>query len=309
MTTVHIPGAKLGVVQFMAYPATMKGEGPILDSFRALCADPTWEVLEVTWVKDAHTRLEAIRMAADARKTIAYGAQPRLLSQKLDLNSADPEARARAVAEIKAAIDEAVVWNAVGCAFLSGKDPGPEGRADARKRLVDSINEICAYAATVDPDLRIVLETFDRQPYGKNALIGPTSEAVEVCRAVRQHHPQFGIMLDLSHLPLLEETPDDAISTAGDCLVHAHFGNCVMKNPKNPYYGDEHPTFGCRDGENDVDQLVDYIQALRQSGYLDLESPRILTLEVKPMGAETPEGVLSHSKDVIRRAAEKLHVH
>ncbi len=308
MSTVHIPGAKLGVVQFMAYPTTMKGEGPVLDSLRALCSDPTWEVLEITWIKDPRVRLDAIRLVADHHKTIAYGAQPRLLSQKLDLNSADPEARARAVAEIKAAIDEAAVWNAVGCAFLSGKDPGPEGRPDARKRLIDSINQICHYAETVDPHMRIVLEVFDRQPYGKNALIGPTREAVEVCQAVRQHHPQFGIMLDLSHLPLQEESPREAIATAGDCLVHAHFGNCVMKNAKNPFYGDEHPTFGCVDGENDADQLVDYIAALTASGYLDPAAPRILTLEVKPMGQETPEGVLTHSKDVIRRAAERLRV-
>lgn len=307
MSTLTIPGARLGVVHFMAYPSTMKGEGPVLESLSALCADPTWEVLEVTWIKDPHTRRDAIRMVADAHKKVAYGAQPRLLSQKLDLNSADPAARARAVAEIKAAIDEAAVWNALGCAFLSGRDPGPEGRPDARKRLVDSIMEICEYARSVDPHMNIVLEVFDRQPFGKNALIGPTAEAVEVCQAVREHHERFGIMLDLSHLPLQEETAEAAVRTAGDCLVHAHFGNCVMKNPHNPFYGDEHPTFGCADGENGVEQLVEYLQVLRRFGYLDPDSPRILTLEVKPMGEETPEGVLEHSKGVLSKAIERLN--
>ena len=300
--------AKLGIVQFMAYPQTMKGEGPILDSFRALAADDFWQVLEITWIKDPATRTEAMKMVKDAGKIVAYGAQPRLLSQKLDLNSADAAMRQRAVDEVKAAVDEAALWGAVGCAFLSGKDPGPDGRADAHDRLVDSIVQICGHAKNVDPGLKIVMEVFDRQPYGKAALIGPTSEAVEICRRVRTDHPGFGIMLDLSHLPLQEETAADAITTAGDCLVHAHFGNCVMKNPKNPFYGDEHPTFGCIDGENDESELVLYLEALKNGGYLSKSNPRILTLEVKPMGDETPAGVIAHSKDVIRRAWDRLNL-
>jgi len=85
-----------GIVQFMAFPATMKGEGPVLESYHAILADDYFEVIEVTWIKDAAVRAQAKALLASAGVEVKYGAQPRLLTQKLDLNSPDAEVRARA---------------------------------------------------------------------------------------------------------------------------------------------------------------------------------------------------------------------
>jgi sugar phosphate isomerase/epimerase len=293
---------KVGIVHFMAYPQTMKGEGPCLETIAQLAGDDFWDVLEITWIKDPAARKEAIKVVADAGKKVAYGAQPRLLSQQLNLNATDTADRKRAIDEIKASIDEATEWDAAGCAFLSGKDPGDEGREEAKRLLVDSINQICQYGQSVNPGLLIVMETFDRMQCGKNALIGPTVEAVEVAAQVRQSFPGFGIMLDLSHLPMLGEKPADAIAAAGDYLVHTHFGNCVIKNPENVYYGDEHPGFGESDSENNTPELVDYLSQLIKSGYLKAGEPKTCTLEVKPAGSDTSEGIIAASKKVIEAA-------
>ncbi|MCD8141582.1 MAG: hypothetical protein LUE17_17755 [Planctomycetaceae bacterium] len=47
---------RVGIVNFMAFPATMKGEGPILDATRAICRDDYFDVIEVTWITDPALR-------------------------------------------------------------------------------------------------------------------------------------------------------------------------------------------------------------------------------------------------------------
>jgi len=102
-------------------------------------------------------------------------------------------------------VDEAYEIGAKSLAFLSGKDPGEGERDQAFKLLISSINEICEYAKSKG-DLRIALEIFDRE-IDKKCLIGPANEAKMVAEEVRKEFDNFGLMVDLSHLPLLKETP------------------------------------------------------------------------------------------------------
>src|SRR5664280_2033468 len=96
-----------GMVHFMAFPATIKGEGPILETCRQILADPYFEIIEISWIKDPAVRAQAKAMIVSAGVEAKYGGQPRLLTQKLDINSADEAMRQRAVAEIKHAVDDA----------------------------------------------------------------------------------------------------------------------------------------------------------------------------------------------------------
>src|SRR5256885_15598577 len=84
-----------------------KGEGPILETCRQILADDYFGVIEISWIKDPAVRAQVKTMIASAGVEAKYGAQPRLLTQKLDLNSADETMRQRAVDEIKSAVDEA----------------------------------------------------------------------------------------------------------------------------------------------------------------------------------------------------------
>ena len=45
-----------GIVHFMAFPATMKGEGPVLETCRQILADEFFEVIEISWIKDLAIR-------------------------------------------------------------------------------------------------------------------------------------------------------------------------------------------------------------------------------------------------------------
>ena len=290
--------ARIGIVHFMAYPACGGGDGPILESLTALAGDPLFEVLEVTRMNDPSTRKKARALAEAKGIELCFGAQPILLGGGLDLNHHDAPTRAKAVEAVKGAIDQAAELGCQGVAVLSGKVS--EDVSDAIVRLVDSLNHVCAYGES--KGIRLVLESFDQVPYGKNCLIGPTADAVTVSHAVRNEYPDFGIMLDLSHLPLQGETPNRAIKTAGHHLVHAHMGNCAMDDPGHDAYGDNHPRFGAPGTRNDVPQLADYLKVLLHERYLSKEHRRILSFEVKPMAGESSEEIIEESKRKLEEA-------
>jgi len=245
---------KVGLIHFMAYPETMKGEGPILETLQKIAEDDFFTAVEVSWIKDAKVRQKAKKLLEVSHLTVAYGAQPRLLVKKLNLNSLDEEERQEAVDEVKAGVDEAYEIGAKGLAFLSGKDPGERERDQAFKLFISSTKEICDYTKSKG-DLRIVLEIFDRE-IDKKCLIGPAKDARMVAEEVRKEFDNFGLLVDLSHLPLLNETPTQAIMPIKDYLVHAHMGNCILQDKEHPGYGDQHPRFGIKGGENDVKELT-----------------------------------------------------
>ncbi|HUT33817.1 MAG TPA: TIM barrel protein [Planctomycetota bacterium] len=293
--------ARPGIIHFMLWPQTMGGEGPIAETIKRLAADADFEAIEVTRINDPTARAHVRATLETARMTVAFGAQPILLGGKLDLNAPGDADRAAAIEAVQQAIDQAAELGAVGLAVLSGPDPGEAGRKVATDRLVDSLKWLSDYAARTG-NLPIVLETFDRVPFGKNCLIGPNAEAAEVARRVRRDFPSFGLMIDLSHLPLQGETPQQAAAATREFLVHAHMGNCVMRDPPHEAYGDNHPRFGVPGGENDVAELADYLRALLDAGFLSHARRPILSFEVKPLKGESVEALVAGSKRTLAAA-------
>ncbi len=293
---------KVGLVHFMAFPQTLKGEGPVLETLEKVLSDDFFDVIEITTIKDQEVRQKAKRMLETSKITVTYGGQPVQLVNRLNINSFDAAERAMAVDRCKACIDEAADMGAIGAAFLSGPHPGPEKRKEATEIVFDSLSQLCAHAAKLG-DIKVVVETFDFD-IDKKALIGPNAEAAALSARLRAKHKNFGLMLDLSHLPLQHETIDEALNAAKDHLVHAHMGNCVMRDKNHPAYGDQHPRFGLPGGENDVPQVAEYIRTLIKVGYLKEGNPRILSFEVKPMADESSEVVLANAKRTLRDAWE-----
>ncbi len=109
-------------------------------------------------------------------------------------------------------------------------------------------------------------------------------------------------MIDLSHIPLQHERPAETVRNTSAHIVHAHMGNCVMRDPGHVAYGDEHPRFGCQGGENGADELTEYLQALLDTGYLHHGGAQVLSFEVKPMPDEQPDELLSHSFQTLQDA-------
>jgi len=291
----------VGILHFMAFPTVTKGEGPVMETLRTICDDDYFQAVEVTQIKDASVRKSAIEAVRKAEMKVAFGAQPILLGGGLNLNATEPGERQKALDAVVGCLAEAREWPSTGLAVLSGKYPGAEQHDLAMALLVASLKEICERARE-DTDMLILLETFDRVSYGKNCLIGPTEEAALIADKVYPYFPSFGLLLDLSHLPLLDEAGEDAIKAAAPYLRHAHIGNCIKKDAQHPAYGDNHPVMGTPGGEVGVDELAAFLKALMETGYIREGGHNIVSFEVKPFGEQTSDEVITQSKAMLDAA-------
>ena len=292
---------KTGIIHFMAFPQTMKGEGPILETLEEIVNDEFFSAVEISWIKDDKVREEAKKLLETSGMTVAYGAQPRLLTQNLDISSTDEATRKRALDELKSAIEEAEYMGAVGVAFLAGKDPGPEKRELAKDALVKSICELCDYAK-VHGNLRVELEVFDVD-IEKSSLVGPSIVAREIAQRIKKEQKDnFGLLIDLSHFPIQYESIRDAVYTTAGYVTHIHLGNCIMRDKSHPGYGDQHPRFGIKGGENGVKEIRDFLRALFDVGFFDADEKPIVSFEVKPLPGENPKAVIANAKRALIEA-------
>lgn len=290
---------KPGLIHFMAYPECMKGDGPIEETIRKIALDDYFDAIEVTWIKDGETRKKVKKMLETSHLTVGYGAQPRLLTTGYNINDLNEEGRLTALASLKAGIDEAYELGAKGLGFLSGKYP-EDRKEEAYAALIRSTKELCAYAKSRG-DLNILLEVFDYD-VDKKSIIGPAPLAKRFSEDIRRDYDNFGLMVDLSHIPMLHETIEESLAPVKEYILHAHMGNCVIKDSSLPGYGDQHPRFGFPNSENDVEELAAYLRILLDIGFLNKKDRPIVSFEVKPFGDEDPDLVVANAKRVLNLA-------
>src|SRR5664280_2775193 len=294
-----------GIIHFMAFPSTMKGEGPILETCHQILADEFFEVIEISWIKDPAVRAKVKSLLASAGVEVKYGGQPRLLTQKLDLNSGDEAMRQRAVDEIKRAVEDAAEMGIKDVGLLSGSDVAPAERPAAMDRLENSLVQLCRHAAGFG--CNIVLEVFDRD-IDKKCLIGPANVAREISERVKRSCPNFGLMVDLSHIPLLGESPAQALQPVRDHVAHIHIGNAYFKDRQDPAWGDQHPRFGYPGSANAVPEIVAFLRVLFQIGYLkaDGSARGNVSFEIKSLPGEDSAIMIAAAKRKLGEAWAQL---
>jgi sugar phosphate isomerase/epimerase len=290
---------RVGLVHFMAFPTTIKGEGPIYETIKKVALDEYFTAIEITTIKDKDERQRVKQMLETSHMSYTYGAQPRLLTTGLNINDLNEEGRQKALANLKEGIDEAYEIGASAFAFLSGKYEEAT-KEESYQALIKSTDEICSYVKSKG-NMRVALEVFDYD-VDKKSLVGPADLALRYAKEIRQKHDHFGLMVDLSHIPLIHETIEESLLPVKDYIIHAHIGNCVVKSADMPGYGDVHPRFGFPGGENDVEQVVDYLRVLLDIGFLNDRKPPIVSFEIKPFGDEDPDVVIANAKRTLNEA-------
>jgi len=288
---------KVGIVAFMAYPTTMKGEGPVLDAVTRICADDYFDAIEVTHIADDKVRAKVKSVLEQSHINVCYGAQPRLLTGGLNPNALDEVERQKAVDVLLSSIDEAEYLGAKGIAFLSGKFT-PEKQKEHFDALLRTTRELCDYADK--KGMNIVLEVFDFD-LDKKSLIGPAPLALEFAQEMRKTHHNFGLMVDLSHIPQTYETSRFVLQTLRPYIVHFHIGNAVVE-PNAEAFGDTHPRFGFPHSPNDTAEVLEFLRLMKAEGFFDRNDPPVLSFEVKPWKDEQPELVVAGAKRVLNRA-------
>ena len=289
---------KLGVVSAMMYAPSLQQGMTWPEVVKTVARDDYFDVVEVNPIPDAAQQEEVAALARQGHLTLCYGGQGRLLGSGLNPNDLDEAGRRKAEDTLKAGVDEAVRLGSAGMAFLSGHWT-MERREEAYRQLLKTTRAVCDYAK--DRGIRVELEVFDHD-IDKKSLLGPAPLAARFAADMRTTHSNFGLMVDLSHIPMTRETPQFVIRTLRPYITHLHMGNTVVDDPAHTAYGDLHPRFGFPNGENDTAQLLDFLRVLKQEGLFSKEDPLVLSFEVKPWDKEDVETVLANSKRVLHRA-------
>lgn len=292
---------KLGIVHFKAFPEVTFGEGPIVETLRKIVEDDFFTAVEVGWMKDVKVRNEARRLLETSHMEVCYANQPRMFSNKLNINAFDPAERNKAMNGMFNGIREAYDLGASCARVFSGKHPGNDKKEEAKKILIDSLKAICERAKEMG-DLKLYMKIFDDE-IDKCFLIGQFQDAADVAAEVCKEFDNFGVLADLSHFPLLGQKPEDAIPLVKDFPMHFHIGNCLYRDRRHPCYGDLQPRFGMPGGEIDTLQVRDYFKLLLDMGLLNPENRPVLSAEVRPLLAEeSSEVVIANTKRVIKEA-------
>jgi sugar phosphate isomerase/epimerase len=289
---------KLGIVYFMAYPFAMSGEGDIESTTRRILEDPDFDCIEITRVNDPALRERLKGLIRQSGITMTYGAQPQLLRNQENVNSLDEGLRRRAIDRLKACVDEAYEMEAQGFAFLAGKY-SPDSKERSYAALVESARELCGYAAAKG-NMPINLEVFD-DDVEKCSLIGTADYTARFAERISREFPNFGLMVDLSHVTQLHTGIDANIDPIAPYIRHAHIANAVL-TPGAPAYGDQHPRFGFPNSVVDEDMLAAFLRKLFDIGYMGEGKRPIVSFEVKPWDGEDSECVIANTKRFLQSA-------
>ena len=299
----------VGIVHPMAFPDCLGGEGPILETLSQIANDTFFSAVEVSWVKDVKTRAAAANLLATSGLEVIFAAQSPLMQQGLSLCDLNQAKRAHTLEAAKQLVDQAYELGAALMVVPSGPDPGKADRPRATEALVDSLKQICAYAQEKAEDrmLSISLENFDRD-LDKRQLVGPTKEAAQIAETIWAGCSNFGLTIDLSHLPQLRERIDETVLAAVDHLIHVHIGNCVLVEG-NPFYGDKHPRFGAPGSAVGTEEVRRFLEALIYAGYFKRNTPTtmpVVSFEIKPAPGESPDLVIANAKRTLLHAWARL---
>lgn len=284
---------RLGVVHGMAFPECLPGDGPQRATLETICHDDFFEAVDVGPINDPAERHKCAALLRDTQMAVAFACQPLQLRQGLDLNAADLPERGRATEAIIGCIEQARELGATRLMLMSGKNVAARERSAAVERLIGELRRICK-CAREHAGLAVTLEVFDYD-VDKKALVGPSSVAAEIARAVRADFPDFGLLHDLSHIYLCHEEPATHLPLIREYLAAVHMGNSVS-NPEHPLHGDTHPHFGIAGGDSDVEQLREFIKVLFDIGFLRPGRRPVCGFEIKPPAGVSSQTAIANMK-------------
>ncbi len=285
---------QVGTILWMSFP-TAQYEWE--ESLLAVLSDEYFDAVEITHIADEALRERAAALLSQSHMKVCFGAQPCLLGPGLNPNALEEEERQRAEKALLDAVDEAGELGAGGIAFLSGSW-SPETKEESYMQLKRTTLNVCRHAAS--KNMSVNLEVFDYD-CDKKALIGPAPLAARFAADIRTEVNNFGLMVDLSHIPITYESSRFVIQTLRPYISHLHIGNAVVKEGC-PGYGDKHPRFGFPNSANDVEQLAEFFRILKEEGFFRPQEPLVLSMEVTPQPGEDAGIILANTKRVINRA-------
>lgn len=232
-------------------------------------------------------------------KIINYNIGDRFGEAPSNPASPDKAEREYAYSTVMREIEYALSLDSKKIVIGSGRD-FPSDRDAAKERFFEFIMKL---GERLPRDVMLTLEPTDRD-IDKHFLFGPLGETVEFVKSVRKAgFANFGLLLDMCHVPLMHETLESAVEKSRDVLEHIHLGNCVIKDKSSALYGDKHPAWNYPGSEYSSEDGVRFIKMLKKIGYTEKENNTI-SFEMRPMGSLTSEESLIEFVKVFDKGME-----
>jgi len=291
--------ARLGLVHHMLYPECMDDPDAHVRTLEAFIQRGDIETFDccLPYGQERRERLiPQIRTCGKEHVTFATHFFP---LRKIGLSSPAPHEQAQIRMIVQDMIECAAAIGATGLIFASG-NPAPE---KATPEEYETFADFCRWLCTqLEPHgITALLEPFDTT-IDKKFLYGPTAECMTLIDSLKPEIDNFGIELDVAHLPLMGESFEDAIRTVAPALKRVHLGNCVLKDKSHPRYGDTHPPVGFDGGEIDVPQIAEVLRCFLDVGFLSKDNRGDLLVEMTPWPGRSVEETIADSNDRLAKA-------
>ena len=265
----------LGINHQFLYPDAITDAKTHTESLKELSSFDNIDALDC-WIWRGAAAREEATILRESGKIINYNIGDRFGEEVCKGASALQKDRDYAYSTIMREIEYAMSVDSKKIVFATGPD-FPEDRQRATDRFFDFVMSLLD---KIPKDVTLALEPTDRD-IDKHFLLGPIDETVSFIKRVRDAGGKnFGLLLDMCHVPIMHETLDSALEKSADTLVHIHLGNCMISNKNDPLYGDKHPAWGYTGGEYAENEAVHFLKQLRKIGYLDIPNNTV-TFEMR----------------------------
>ncbi len=276
MTDFFLPGVMLSETHFHV----LKVRGAIADAVARVAEEGFYLGAEIPDISDPVDRKRIGDTVRTGGIRLTQWMSRVLACENLNLSSEEQDLRRRSVARVKEHIVPAAECGASGFAVLSGPDPGPELRAEAVEWLYISMCELAEALIPYQP-MQLIIEPLDRGAH-KNGLIGPTKEAADLIRRVRESHPNAGLSWDTAHAALCVEDLLESLSVYHEYMAQMHLANAVL-DPAQPGHGDHHMPPGLPGFLTD-NRMAEILRCAISTGFFGESRPTV-SVEMR-----TPEG-------------------
>jgi len=290
--------ARIGLVHHMLYPSCMDDPDDHAATLAAFVERDDIDTLDCCLPYGHERRQKLIPLVRDCGKEHITFATHLFPLRKLGFPATTPHEQAQIRMIVSDMIEQATAIGATGFIFASG-GPSPAEAIPAHR---DAFADFCRWlCCKLQPHgIVALLEPFDTT-IDKKFLYGSTQDCVALIESLEPDVDNFGIELDVAHVPLMGETFEHAIRTVAPYLKRIHLGNCVLRDTSHPRYGDTHPPVGYDAGEIDVPEVTCILRYLLDVGFLGRADRGDLVIEMTPWPGRTVEETVA---DSFRRLAE-----
>lgn len=283
---------------------TMKDGSKLVEVLRRVKEDGWYDTVEFYFEGDLTQNCDVKNTLEELGFNSVYISAIPMKVLKLNLCDLDKSKRGYAINRFKGWIDLAYYFGSRKILIASGETyTNKNERKLAVENFKDSVMELCKYAQLKAKDyvLNLTLEYFNDigEPF---FLVGPSTEAKELCDIVTRDYKNLELTFDLSHVVQLREDPIKSFSLVKQYVNHVHIANCVIKNPDSIFFGDKHPPINIKDGELSEDSMRDFIEGIKNEGFFtESSNNKIIGIEIITPQQMDSMSVYKESSDIFLR--------